>query len=135
MADKALTAAQEALGDAPNTSLFTAFSTPHFPSDEGHLLLDSRCSNHVTGSRKCFTMYTPIPQGSHTIRVANNSKIDALGQGDVTLNVWDAGQKCGETLIHPDVLHVLDCGRNSLLSISQLRKSNLFVNFHRNGGA
>jgi len=51
VADKASTAAQAAVGNAPNTSLFTAFSTPRFPSDEGHWLLDSGCSNYVTGSR------------------------------------------------------------------------------------
>jgi len=87
VADKTSTAAQAALGDAPNTSLFKAFSTPRFPSDEGHWLLNSGCSNHVTGSRKCFSTYRPIPQANHTIRVANNSEIDALGRGDVTLNV------------------------------------------------
>ena len=120
VADKTSTAAQAVQGDVPNTSLFTAFSTPRFPSDSSHWLLDSGCSNHVIGLRKCFTTYMPSPQGNHTIRVANNSDINALGRGDVTLNVWDAGEQCGKRLIRHDVLHVPEYGRNSLLSISQL---------------
>jgi len=69
-----------------------------------------------------------------TVSVTNNFKIDALGRGDVTLNGWDAGERCGKTLMLHNVPHVPDCGLNCLLSISQLRKLNLLVDFHRNGG-
>jgi len=93
VADKTSTAAQVAPGDAPNISLFTAFSTPQFPSDEGNWLLHSGCCNHVTGSHKCFTTYTPIPKRNKNIRVGNNYEIVAFAQGNVTLTVWEAGEK------------------------------------------
>ena len=53
-----------------------------------------------------------------------------LEEADIALGVWDAGEKCKKTLILHNILHVPDYGRNSLLSMSQLRKSNMFVDFH-----
>jgi len=135
VADRTTTAAHAAPAETPNISQFTVFSTAHVPADVSHWLLDSGCSNDVTGSRNALTMYTPSPKGNHTIRVANNSELSALGRGDVTLNMCDAGETCGMTLILHDILHVPDCRCNSVLSMSPLRKLYLFVDFHHAGGA
>src|SRR5205807_7241066 len=116
----------------PSTSIFTALSIPQITFNHNNWLLDSGCSNHVTGLNKWFTSNKPIPPGDHKIRVANNSEVNALGRGDITLNVWDtlAGENCMKHLILTDVLHVPDCGQNSLLSVSELRKAGVLVDFY-----
>src|SRR5207302_249963 len=88
-----------------------------------------------TGLRESFISYTPIPSGEHQIRVPNNVEIDAQGRGDVRLVVWDR-KKNQQILFHVSgVFHVPACGKNSLLSVSQLRQSGVFTEFNQEGGA
>ena len=97
--------------------------------------MDSGCSTNVTGLRDTFTSYEGIPDGKHRIHVANNAEINALGRGDVTLLVWDEGKQCKMELLLKDVLHVPACGENSLLSVSQLRRAAIVVEFPPSRGA
>ena len=87
------------------------------------------------GLRDSFITYERIPNGEHRIRIANNTEINALGQGDVSLLVWDDGKQCKKELVLKGVLHVPACGENSLLSVSQLRRSGILVEFPPSGGA
>jgi len=132
---KVTTATQVASTDQQKNSLFKAFSSTGAPTSRHQWLLDSGCSTHVTGLRDCFTTYERIPDGKHRIRVANNAEIDALGRGDLTLLVWDDGKQCKIELLFKHVLHVPACGENSLLSVSQVRGSGIFVEFPPSGGA
>jgi len=133
--DKVTTAAQVVSTDQPENSLFTAFSSTSAPTSRHQWLLNSGCSTHVTGLRDSFTTYEQIPDGEYRIRVANNTEINALSRGDVTLLVWDDGKQCKMELILSGVLHVPACGENSLLSVSQLRRSGIFVELPPSGGA
>ena len=82
-----------------------------------------------------FSSYVAVVTGERKIRVANNVEIDALGEGEVTLAVWDEKEKRERNLVIPGVLHVPECGSNNLLSVSQLWNSGYYVDFHRTGGA
>ena len=53
----------------------------------------------------------------------------------MSLLVWDDGKQCKKELVLKGVLHVPACGENSLLSVSQLRRSGIFVEFPPSGGA
>ena len=63
--------------------------------------------------------------------VANKPESYALGQGNVTLEGWDRGRKCITRLVLEDVLHLPACCSNSLLSVLQLQRSCIFVDFLR----
>jgi len=105
------------------------------PTSRHHRLFDSGSSTHFTGLRDCFTTYEQIPHSGHRIRVAINAEINALGRGDVSLLVSHDGKQCKMELLLKDVLHVPACGENSLLSVSQLRRLGIFVEFPTRGGA
>ena len=133
--EKVMTAAQVALTDQPKNSLFTAFSSTGAPTSQHQWLFDSGYSTHIMGLPDSFTTYEPIPHGEHRIRVASNAEINALGRGDVNLLVWHDGKQCKIELLLKDVLHFPACGEHSLLSVSQLRRSGIFVEVPRSGGA
>ena len=133
--EKVTTAAQVVPTAQLDDSLFTAFSSSSSPLQIDQWLLDSGCSTHVTGLRENFITYSPIPSGEHRIRVANNVEIDAQGRGDVRLVVWDRKKNQQIPFHVSGVLHVPACGKNSLLSVSQLRQSGVFTEFNREGGA
>jgi hypothetical protein len=73
-------------------------------------MLDSGCTNHVTGERSMFSSYTPKMDSNKNIVFGDNSKGDVFGLGKVAI-----------TLEHSitNVLHV-DSFSYNLLSISQL---------------
>jgi len=131
--EKVMTAAQVASMDQPKNCLFTAFSSTGAPTSRHQWLLDSSCSTHITGLRDCFTTYERIPDGEHRICVANNAEINALSRGDVALLLWDDGKQCKMELLLKDLLHVPACRENSLLSVSQLRRAGIFVEFPPSG--
>jgi len=133
--EKVTTAAQVPSTDQPKNTLFTAFSSTGGPTSRHIWLLDSSCSTHSTGLRDVFTTYERIPDGEHRIRVANNAEINALGLGAVTLLVLHDGKQCKMELLLKDVLHVPACGKNTLLAVSQLRHSAIFVEFPPSGEA
>ena len=134
-ADKVTTPAQARSPSESKDFLFTAFSSTSTPAVGLQWLLDSGYSAHVTGTREWFTSFVQIPVGEHRILVANKTESCALGRGNVTLEVWDRGRKCISKLLLEDVLNVPACGSKSLRSVSQLRRSRIFVDFPRDGGA
>ena len=73
-------------------------------------MLDSGCTNHMTGEKSMFQSYTPKVDSNENIVFADNSKGDVLGLGKVAI-----------TLEHSitNVLHVDSLSYN-LLSVSQL---------------
>ena len=121
--------------DTISRSIFTAFSLALATTGPRQWLLDSGCSTHVTGTRGHFSSYVAIPAGERKIRVANNVDIDALGEGEVVFAVWDKNGLRERNLVIPRVLHVPECGGNNLLSVSQLCRSDYYVDFHKDGGA
>ena len=121
--------------DTVSRSVFTEFSTTNTSFRPGQWLLDSGCHTHVTGVKKYFTSYTPIPPGHWRIRVTDNTEIDALGEGEVALTVWDQKGKPEKVLVIAGVLHVPESGRNNLLSVWLLCTSSYYVEFYRSGGA
>ena len=92
--------------DTVSCSVFTVFSTTTTPFRLEQWLLDSGCSTHVTGVKEYFTSYTLIPPGHQRIRGADNTEIDALGEGEVALTVWDQKGKREKVLVISGVLHV-----------------------------
>ena len=105
-------AAQVASTNQSKNSLFTAFSLTDTSTNRHEWLLDSGCSTHVTGLQDSFTTYEQIPDSEHRIHIANNMELVLKG-----------------------ILHVPACGENSLLSVSQLRHSSIFVKSPPSGGA
>jgi len=120
--------------DTISCSIFTAFSSVMAATGQGQWLLDSGSSPHVTGIREHFSSYVAIATGEQKIRVANNVKIDALGEGTIVLAVWDKRGKQERNLVILGVLHVPEWGRNNLLSVSQLCNLGYYVDFHKDWG-
>jgi len=121
--------------DRLSRSIFTPFSSASASTGQGQWLLDSGSSTHVTGMKEHFSSYVAVATGERKMCVANNVEIDALGEGEVTLAVWDEKGRRERNLVIPGVLHVPECGRNNLLSVSHLCNSGYYVDFHRTGGA
>ena len=73
-------------------------------------MLDSGCTNHMTGKRSMFSSYSPMTHSNKNIVFRDNSKGDVIGLDKVAI-----------TLEHSitNVLHVDSLGYN-LLSVSQL---------------
>ena len=72
-------------------------------------MLDSGCTNHMTGERGMFSSYSPMMDSNENIVFGDNSKGDVIGLGKVAI-----------TLEHSitNVLHVDSISYN-LLSVSQ----------------
>jgi len=121
--------------DMLSRSISTTFSSASASTGQGQWLLDSGCSTHVTGMNEHFSSYVAVATGERKIHVANNVEIDTLGEGEVTLAVWDEKGRRERNLVILGVLHVPECGRNNLISVSQLCNSGYYVDFHRTGGA
>ena len=73
--------------DTVSCSVFTVFSATTASFRPGQWLHDSGYSTHVTRVKEYFTSYTAIPPGHRRILIAENTEIDALGEGEVTLTV------------------------------------------------
>jgi len=114
--------------------IFTAFSSVMASTSRGQWLLDSRCSTHVTRTREHFSSYVTIATGKQKIHVVTNIEVDALGEGKILLAVWDKRGKQERNLVIPGVLHVPECVRNNLFSVSQLCNLGNYVNFHKSRG-
>ena len=73
-------------------------------------MLDSGCTNHMTGERSMFLSYSPMTHSNENIVFEDNSKGDVIGLSKVAI-----------TLEHSitNVLHVDSLSYN-LLSVSQL---------------
>ena len=73
-------------------------------------VLDSGCTNHMTGERSMFSSYSPTTNSDENIIFGDNSKGGVIGLGKVAI-----------TLDHSiiNVLHV-DSLKYNLLSVSQL---------------
>ena len=67
-----------------------------------------------------FSSYVALVTGERKIHVSNNVPIHALEEGEVTLSVWDEKGRRERYVVIPGALHVPECGRNNLLSVSQL---------------
>ena len=74
-------------------------------------MLDSGCTNHMTGERSMFSSYTPKMDSNENILFGDNSKGDVIGLDKVAI-----------TLEHSitNVLHVDSLGYN-LLSVLIMR--------------
>ena len=120
--------------DMMSCSIFSPFTSTSALLGRGQWLLSSVSSTHVTGLKEHFLSYTPIPPGHRKIQVTNNMEIDALGEGEVTLTVWDQLGQRESSLVITGVLHVPECGRNNLLSVSRLCSSGYCVEFYKSGG-
>lgn len=121
--------------DTIGHSVFIAFTATTTFNGSEQWLLDSGCSTHVTGVREYFSSYTPFQPGPRRIRVVNGMESDALGEGEVILTVRDQRGRRETSIVIAGVLHVPDCGRVNLLSVSQLCNSSYSVDFNKNGGA
>ena len=120
--------------DTISRLIIRAFSSVTASTGWRQWLLDSRYSTHVTSTREHFSSYITIVRGERKIRVVNNVEIDALGEGEIVLTIWDKKGKQERNLVISGRLHVPKCGRNNLLSVSQLCNSGYCVDFHKSGG-
>ena len=48
-------------------------------------MLDSGCTNHMTGERSMFSSYTPKMDSNENILFGDNSKGDVIGLGKVAI--------------------------------------------------
>ena len=85
--EKQTTAGEVASTDQSKNSRSTACSSTSAPTSRQQCPLYSSCCTHNTGVRACFTTCERIPEGDHRIRIANQTEINALSLGDVTLFV------------------------------------------------
>jgi hypothetical protein len=88
-------------------------------------MLDTGASSHITGNRHhdLFSAYRAYAPGEHLVRTANNQVVSAAGVGTVPIRL---GRR---TFLLRSVLHVPDCGNNNLLSILQLLRKGMKINF------
>jgi transposase InsO family protein len=86
-------------------------------------IIDTGASNHITGNRSLFSAYRAYAPGEHLVRTANNHVVSAAGVGTVPIRL---GRR---TILLRSVLHVPDCGNNNLLSILQLLRKGMKVDF------
>jgi hypothetical protein len=86
-------------------------------------ILDTGASSHITGNRHLFSAYRAYAPGEHLVRTANNQVVSAAGVGTVPIRL---GRR---TFLLRSVLHVPDCGNNNLLSILQLLRKGMKINF------
>jgi hypothetical protein len=79
-----------------------------YSSSGSSWVLDSGCTNHITGERSMFSSYSPTTNPSENIIFGDNSKGGVIGLGKVAI-----------TLEHSisNVLHV-DSLKYNLLSVS-----------------
>jgi hypothetical protein len=86
-------------------------------------ILDSGATNHVTGNRHLFesASFQPMAEGEHRVKTANNSLVDAKGTGTVSFFVEKPGMKPAKITLQ-NVLYIPECGKNNLLSVTQLIK-------------
>jgi hypothetical protein len=50
-------------------------------------MLDSGCTNHMTGERSIFSSYTPKMDSNENIVFEDNSKGDVIGLGKVAITL------------------------------------------------
>ena len=50
-------------------------------------VLDSRCTNHMTGERSMFLSYSPMMHSNENIIFGDNSKGDVIGLGKVAITL------------------------------------------------
>ena len=86
-------------------------------------MLDSGCTNHMTGEKSMFSSYSPTTNSNESIIFGDNSKGGVIGLGKVAI-----------TLDHSisNVLHVDSLSYN-LLSVSQLCENGFNCLFTENG--
>ena len=65
----------------------TATVRPTQSAAEPVWIIDSGCSNHVTGNRDFFVSYTKFEPGERQVRLANNDLVNAEGCGDIHMQV------------------------------------------------
>lgn len=121
--------------DTLSCKIFTASLLMSAFTGQGQSLLDSGCSTHITGTKKHFSSYVAVTKGEWNIIVANNIEIAALGEGKVTLDLWDDRGRRERNMVIAGVLHVPECGRNNVPSVSQRCNSGYQVDFHQSGGS
>lgn len=87
-------------------------------SDKEIWFLDSRCSNHMCGSKTTFSEL--VDTFRHVVKLEDNTKLNVLGKGNVKL--------CFNGLTHviTGVYYILDL-KNNLLSLGQLQERNLSI--------
>ncbi|GLJ20726.1 hypothetical protein SUGI_0377540 [Cryptomeria japonica] len=84
--------------------------------------LDSKATQHMTPQRGWFTLYKEVPKGK-TVNLGDDSKIERIGVGNVSLKMSDGAQK----KIHY-VWYVLALAK-SILSISKITNAGIFAQF------
>jgi hypothetical protein len=97
-------------------------------------ILDSGATNHVTGNRHLFESgsFQPMAEGEHRVKTANSSLVDAKGSGTVSFFVEKPGMKPAKRTLE-NVLYIPECGKNNLLSITQLIKKGAKFEFTAGG--
>jgi len=96
--------------------------------EEDLWFIDSGASTHMSRNKKIFEQIKPYK--SSKIVTADNAKLKVEGIGDVKIKIKD---KDGiQTITAKNVLYVPEITAN-LLSVSQMTKKNLTINFNKKG--
>jgi hypothetical protein len=77
--------------------------------------VDTGATSHITGERSSITSdYMAYAPGEHQVKMANGTVVDAAGIGTAGINMAET------TIVLQQVLYVPACGKNQLISVSQL---------------
>ena len=87
---------------------------------DGHWCFGS----YITGDRSAFLSYKAYKPGQRQVKTASQGCIDVAGLGTARLGCLD-----GVPFTLTDVLHVKECGSNSLISIGMLNRKGVSVTF------
>jgi len=94
-----------------------------------YCMLDTCARNHITGNRHLFESFHPMAKGEHPGRTANKTLVDATGSGMIAFHIDGPSEKPAKILLQ-HVLYVPACGANNLLSIIQLMRKRVNIEFH-----
>ena len=87
-------------------------------------IVDSGATSHVTGIASIFVNYRQLRRGERMIKVADDRFIHVAGIGDIAI-AFEGGSK----QVLQEVLHVIEFGENSLLSVFRLLSAGFHVDF------
>jgi len=95
-------------------------------------ILDTGVTHYVTVNRHLFETLHSMAKGEHQVKTANNSFVNAEGSGTIRFYVVRPNAKPVKIVLQ-HVLYVPSCGMNNLLSIIQLLREGVNLDFKLDG--
>jgi len=102
-------------------------------TNEIEWVVDSGCTNHMTGNRNAFVKetYVSLSADRRQMKTATGELVSAAGIGTVQTDTWTPGGG-RQRLFLTEVLHVPGATEAGLISVSQLTKKGVKIAFTDN---